>query len=50
MGSVPDWYELIRAARYLGVPPWELAERPVWWRNRALEAEHAELSARNNNG
>jgi hypothetical protein len=34
-----DWYRLIRAARYLHVAPWELAEQPVLWMNWALSAE-----------
>ena len=33
---------MIRAARYLGVAPWELAERPSYWRNWALACENAE--------
>lgn len=41
-GECPDWYTLLRAARYLGVPPWELAERPVGWQQVALAAEGAE--------
>lgn len=42
---MPSWYPLLRAARYLGVPPWELAERPVAWMYWALEAEQAEFEA-----
>lgn len=45
MGEAPDWYRLLRAAKYLGVPPWDLAERPVWWREVALAAEAAEATA-----
>ncbi len=45
MGEVPAWYSLIVAARYLGVPPWELARKPVWWMNVALAAQSAENSA-----
>jgi len=36
---------LIRAARYLGVPPWELARMPTLWRDWALAAETAEVGA-----
>lgn len=43
--TFPWWYGLIRAARYLGVPPWELAQQPVFWREAALACEEAEASA-----
>ena len=46
MGEPPDWYIHIRAARYLGVAPWELSEQPVFWRAAALAAESAENDAR----
>lgn len=36
---------LLRAAKYLGVPPWELAERPALWQAWALAAEGAEADA-----
>lgn len=42
MGRCPDWYPLLQAARYLGVAPWELAERPSVWRDWALMAMEAE--------
>lgn len=42
---MPDWYELILAARYLGVAPWELAEQPAVWLNWALAARAAENEA-----
>ena len=45
LGSCPDWYPLIRAARYLGVPPWDLASQPDVWRGWALAAEAAEAEA-----
>jgi hypothetical protein len=38
------WYRLIRAAKYLGVPPWELAEQPIWWLNAALDAENIDAA------
>lgn len=38
---------MIRAARYLGVPPWELAEKPIAWMGWALAAESAEIEAQN---
>jgi len=37
---------LVKAARYLGVAPWELARQPAIWRDWALIAEEAEEHAR----
>jgi len=45
VGSPPSWYRLVQAAKYLQVPPWELAERPVWWVSVALESLSAENAA-----
>ena len=45
MGEVPQWYRVIRAAKYLGVPPWDLAAKPLWWLEIALAAESAEAAA-----
>jgi hypothetical protein len=39
MGRMLDWYPVIRAARYLGVPPWELLDQPIFWQHKALAAE-----------
>jgi hypothetical protein len=44
LGEIPSWYSLLVAARYLRVPPWELARRPVWWREIALLADEVESS------
>lgn len=44
---MPEWYPLIKAARYLGVAPWELAERSAWWMNIAIDAQMAEAGAQN---
>lgn len=38
-------YDLIRAARYLGVKPWELAQQPVSVMWNALEFERIEREA-----
>jgi hypothetical protein len=46
MGTCPQWYRLIRAAIYLGVAPWELAERPLSWVHMAEAAQDAEAHAR----
>lgn len=43
--DAPAEYLLIRAARFLGVPPWELETKPIYWRNLALAAESAEGEA-----
>lgn len=45
VGEVPYWYLVLRAARYLRVAPWELAEMPVYWLYLALESEAAEGKA-----
>ncbi len=45
MGALPDWYTLLRAARYLQVAPWELAARPMQWMEWALMSESAENEA-----
>jgi hypothetical protein len=42
---MPDWYPVLRAARYLGVPPWELEDQWIGWMDRALMAEAAEAVA-----
>lgn len=44
---MPDWYGLVRAAAYLHVPPWDLGEQPVAWRNWALAAAVAEADVEN---
>lgn len=44
MGEVPDWYLLMLAADRLNCTPWDLAERPVFWREAALAARKAEAS------
>lgn len=49
-GTMPDWYPVISAARYLGVPPWELVEQPSEWMDWALAAQSAESEARGAGG
>jgi len=46
MGSCPNWYRLLKAAKYLGVPPWELARQPLTWVEMAEAAQDAEAHAR----
>lgn len=38
----PDWYVLMKAAQWVGVPPWELANRPRVWRQWAIMGMAAE--------
>lgn len=53
MGAIPDEYALIRAAKYLGVAPWELMRQPYFWQQKAIlyekveNAVQEELSRRN---
>jgi hypothetical protein len=37
---------VIKAAKYLGVAPWDLMDRPIAWLNWALESEAAEVEAK----
>ena len=39
VGSVPAWYRLVKAAKWMHVPPWELLGRPDFWTEWALMAE-----------
>jgi len=39
------WFRVIRAARYLQVPPWELAQQPYGWLRMAEESQAAEAFA-----
>lgn len=45
MGAMPEWYPLIRAARFLGVAPWVLLEQQSTWLEWALIAGSAENEA-----
>jgi len=47
MGELPDWYLLIRAARYLQTTPWELAKQSEFWVGAAMAAQNAEIEAEN---
>ena len=47
MGECPDYYPVIRAARYLHVPPWALSDEAAAWTEWALTCEAAEIGARN---
>lgn len=42
---MPDWYAVVRAARYLRVAPWDLLAQPSAWLHWALTAETAENEA-----
>ena len=45
MGYLPTWYLNMRAARYMGVAPWDVENRSVSYRDQALAAESAENAA-----
>jgi hypothetical protein len=45
--ELPEWYVVVRAARYLHVAPWELEEQHALYMYQALEAESAEATAKN---
>jgi hypothetical protein len=45
MGEMPDWYLIIRVARYLGVPPWEMLNQSEQWLFWGLDAMNAEALA-----
>ena len=51
MGEPPAWlveeHALFQAARWLGVAPWELANMPKWWLDRALFHRSVESGAQN---
>lgn len=36
---MPDWYPLMRAARWMRVAPWDLLKQPAVWQTWALESE-----------
>lgn len=42
---MPDWYPLIKAAKYLQVAPWDLADQPPEWIAWAQAAAWAEAEA-----
>ena len=46
MGALPDWFRTIKAAQAIGVPPWELADKPLIWQEWALSAQAAENAAK----
>ena len=45
MGYVPREYSNMRAARYLGVPPWDLEQQSSYWTEHALAFEEIEVAA-----
>lgn len=45
MERAPAWYHLIQAAKYLGVAPWDLLERPQAWQGLAVSAMKSEAYA-----
>jgi hypothetical protein len=45
VGFPPYWYRVIRAAKYLGCPPWELSHQPITWLQYAEASMSAEAAA-----
>lgn len=45
MGACPEDYNVVKAAQYLGVAPWELMKQSIWWRERAIKFMNAEMQA-----
>ena len=43
---MPVWYRTLKAAQYLRVAPWELADQPAFWLNAAEAAQAAEADDR----
>ena len=39
---MPDWYPLMKAAKLMGVAPWELEEQHPAWKSWALSLAEAE--------
>lgn len=39
------WFRVVKAAKYLGVSPWELVDQPVYWLNAAEDAQDIEAHA-----
>jgi hypothetical protein len=42
---LPWWYPVIRAAKWLGVNPLEIADMPIEWLSRILVTAEAEAHA-----
>lgn len=47
MGDAPEWWLILKAARYLGVAPWDLLDQPRVWFALALEAESTDIAQHN---
>jgi len=45
VGSCPEYVPLFQAAKWMQVPPWELAKQCVWWEQKALVIMQAEANA-----
>jgi len=46
MGEGPDWYRYFVEADRLRMPVMEMPNVPVWWRDKAMIANSAEIQAR----
>jgi hypothetical protein len=45
VGAPPTWYRVVKAARYLGMSPPEVARMPLFWVEAAEAAQDAEATA-----
>lgn len=43
--EAPEWYALVQAAKWLGVAPWELLDKPIHWLHWGLAGRKAEAGA-----
>jgi hypothetical protein len=50
VGYIPSWYRVIRAAKYAGVAPWELAEQHGFWLSAIEETMLVESKAEREKG
>ena len=44
-GAIPYWYRLVKASKYLGVAPWDLAQQSAYWLEAAEQAREADNHA-----
>lgn len=44
------WWRVVRASRFLGVAPWDLAAAPMFWLDAAEAAQRAEAEAERQKG
>lgn len=42
VGEPPTWYRTVRAAKFLGVAPWDLEQQSMFWVHAAETAQSVE--------